>query len=223
MAHRPTPLSLDPPRGWLPSLWVSPPPDLPSPDPPPPAVPKPSSVPRLPSAQVPHHPQPHCPQISPLLRGSLVPGAPPPAPSPWPDWSSLTALRLADRRRTAAEVRAAGPAERRAPPGEPRVSFDQIRRRSLGGAGQAGGRPRAQGGAGDPGPLSAAGVSCVPGRRGRGFQGCRRVPGARRPRREGAGRRWRGAHLPGLQQLEARRGARWGVGSLLGPRGSCAK
>lgn len=93
------------------------------------------------------------------------------------------------------------------------MSFDQIRRRSLGGAGQAGGRPRAQGGAGDPGPLSAAGVSCVPGRRGRGFQqGCRRVPGARRPRREGAGRRWRGA-LPGLQQLEARRGAR-GSGSL---------
>lgn len=152
----------------------------------------------------------------------LFPGAPPPAPSPWPDWSSLTALRLADRRGTAAEVRAAGPADRRAPPGEPRVSFDQIRRRSLGGAGQASGRPRAQGGAGDPGPLSAAGVSCVPGRRGLRFQGSRQVPGARRPRREGAGRRWRGAHLPGLQQLEARRGAGSGVGSLLGPRGSCA-
>ena len=102
------------------------------------------------------------------------------------------------------------------------MSFDQIRRRSLGGAGQAGGRPRAQGGAGDPGPLSAAGVSCVPGRRGRGFQGSRQVPGARRPRREGAGRRWRGVHLPGLQELRERRGAGWGWGSLLSPRGSRA-
>lgn len=154
-----TPLSLDRPHGRLPSLWVSPAPDLPSPDPPPPAVPKSSSVPGLPCSQVPHHPQPHCPQISLLLRGSLVPRSPTAGPRPWPDWSSLTARRLADRRRTGAEVRAAGPAERRAPPGEPRVSFDQIRRRSLGGAGQAGGRPRAQGGAGDPGPLSAAGVS----------------------------------------------------------------
>lgn len=139
------------PRGWLLSL-VSPPPDLPSPDPPPPAVPKPSSVPRLPSAQVPHHPQPLLSTDLPLLRGSLVPGAPPPAPSPWPDWSSLTALRLS-RTDGGAGVTAGW----KRPPGEPRVSFDQIRRRSLGGAGQAGRRPQAQGGAGDPRPFVCRG------------------------------------------------------------------
>ncbi|TKC43451.1 hypothetical protein EI555_011243, partial [Monodon monoceros] len=97
--------------------------------------------------------------------------------------------RAASRgRRTAAEVRAAGPGERRAPPGEPRVSFDQIRRRSLGGAGGAAGRasaPGLRGGAGDPSPLFAAGVSSVLRRRGRRLRDSRRVPSARRPGRGG--------------------------------------
>jgi len=86
-----TPLSLDRPHGRLPSLWVSPAPDLPSPDPPPPAVPKSSSVPGLPCSQVPHHPQPHCPQISLLLRGSLVPRSPTAGPQ------SLARLELTHR------------------------------------------------------------------------------------------------------------------------------
>lgn len=159
----------------------APPPQMP----PPPPVPLPRGPPppRLPRPQVFFCPRPPC--------------------SPAPTAGPLALARLerthraASRgRRTAAEVRAAGPGERRAPPGEPRVSFDQIRRRSLGGAGGAAGRasaPGLRGGAGDPGPLFAAGVSSVLRRRGRRLRDSRRVPSARRPGRGGAGERGGGA------------------------------
>lgn len=159
----------------------APPPQMP----PPPPVPLPRGPPppRLPRPQVFLRPRLPCP------------------PSPTAGPLALARLerthRAASRgRRTAAEVRAAGPGERRAPPGEPRVSFDQIRRRSLGGAGGAAGRasaPGLRGGAGDPGPLFAAGVSSVLRRRGRRLRGSRRVPSARRPGRGGAGERGGGA------------------------------
>lgn len=202
-----------------------------------------------PSSPVPT--SPHCPapppQVPPLPPVPLPRGPPPPRfprpqvflrprppcpPSPTAGALALARLerthRAASRgRRTAAEVRAAGPGERRAPPGEPRVSFDQIRRRSLGGAGGAAGRasaPGLRGGAGDPSPLFAAGVSSVLRRRGRRLRDSRRVPSARRPGRGGAGERGGGAATYRVRR-SGRRTEDGGCGrgaSLRGPRGPSA-